>query len=232
MATIITVTSRKGGVGKTSLATSLASILAHEGFPTLLVDADPQSCAAQVLGVDPLAAGTAEWLIGKTSHLQEAQLHLHLLAASPLLEQFCEEDVGVLQQRLGQVDADFVVIDTAAGSGAIGRAATSLADIVLVASEPHPLGLAAANLIIDGLPPDKLCALVLSRLDPHKALHREIEAGAPAAFHEIKTFSVRTCSRLERALATGKPAAQLSNRSRGKVDVEHIADWILEKRED
>jgi len=231
MATIITVTSRKGGVGKTSIATSLASLLAKEGESVLLVDADPQSSAALALGVDPLADGTAHWLSGRPANFQEVQSGLRLLAGNPALEQFSEDDIEMLQQRLTQVEADVVVIDTAAGSGAIGRAATFLSDIALVVSEPHPLGLAAATTIIEGLLPDKIRALVLSRLDPRKSLHREIEIGASAAFPGTRVFSVRSDTRLEKALAEGKPASKLSNKSRGKVDVEHIAEWIVNSRE-
>ncbi len=41
---VLSVASPKGGVGKTTLALNLSYALAHRGWNTLLVDADPQGC--------------------------------------------------------------------------------------------------------------------------------------------------------------------------------------------
>jgi chromosome partitioning protein len=231
MSTIISVTSRKGGVGKTALATSLASILADQGASVLLVDMDPQSSAALALGVDPLAPGTANWLMGQHAQFQEVQPGLKLLAASPLLDQFREEDGHILKQRLAEAKEDFVVIDTAAGSAAISRCAVAMSDIVLVAAEPHPLALAAATTILDGLSSAKPRALILSRVDMNKSLHREIVAGASEAFPGTSVFAVRADSRMERALAEGKPASRLSNWSKAKVDIENVMEWLTNQEE-
>lgn len=52
MPTIISVANQKGGVGKTTLATSLAAALVDDGRKALLVDLDPQANATRILGVD------------------------------------------------------------------------------------------------------------------------------------------------------------------------------------
>lgn len=49
MSKIITCCSSKGGVGKTSSAISVASILAELGDKVLLIDLDPQSAASKHL---------------------------------------------------------------------------------------------------------------------------------------------------------------------------------------
>jgi chromosome partitioning protein len=49
---IIAVVSRKGGVGKTTTAVSVAALVGEAGFRVLLVDLDPQGNATSGLGVD------------------------------------------------------------------------------------------------------------------------------------------------------------------------------------
>lgn len=48
---IITLLNEKGGVGKTTLSTHLASYLALQGHKVILVDADPQAHATVTLGI-------------------------------------------------------------------------------------------------------------------------------------------------------------------------------------
>ena len=50
---VVSISSLKGGVGKTSITTGLASAALAAGIPTLVVDLDPHADATTALGVLP-----------------------------------------------------------------------------------------------------------------------------------------------------------------------------------
>ena len=67
MTKVITVSNRKGGVGKTTTAVSLGHGLALKGKSVLLVDVDPQGHIAPALGLEQepglfdLLVGLSRW---------------------------------------------------------------------------------------------------------------------------------------------------------------------------
>jgi chromosome partitioning protein len=141
----IAVSLQKGGVGKTSLAVSLAAELAGLSGATLLIDADPQGNASAWIGEETISAELADVLLERAT-LEKAIVKtgapgLFLLPTAGLggdLKAFAESQAKddpfclrrLVKEAAGQGYA-YTVIDLSPGWGAIERAAVLAADEVL-----------------------------------------------------------------------------------------------------
>jgi chromosome partitioning protein len=141
----IAVSLQKGGVGKTSIAVSLAAELAKETGAVLLIDADPQGSATGWIGPDGLDAELAEVLM-KTAQPKEAVIKtgfpglsllptaglggsLKVFAEGPALQQpFCMKN---LVKEIAALGCRYAVIDLSPGWGSMERAALIAADEVI-----------------------------------------------------------------------------------------------------
>ncbi|ENV48821.1 hypothetical protein P255_02879 [Acinetobacter brisouii CIP 110357] len=111
MALIITVANRKGGVGKTTIATNIAVALMNKG-KTLLVDADEQRSAYK-------------WNDFRESKLDSIAVHENLL---DMLEKKVE-------------DYDFILIDIAGRDSEVFREALLVTDKLVVPTQASLLDL-------------------------------------------------------------------------------------------
>lgn len=111
MATVISVTNQKGGVGKTTTAVNVAYYLAKEGKRTLLIDFDPQGNATSGLGVDKQQLGqTVVDVVMQKTTLEQATVatehkRLWLVPTTPHLAN--------TEVELSQADARFTRLRTA-----------------------------------------------------------------------------------------------------------------------
>lgn len=222
---IISVVARKGGVGKTAIASALSSVLAAQGHSVLLVDLDTQSSAAVALGANALGEGAYEWLMGNTLCYQEPQSGLHLLAGGPGLDSI-EVSPDAANEAIRTSGHEYVVIDTPASATPLSRAVVAASSHVLIATEPHPLGISGAAAMVQTVRADQYSAIVLSRLDLRRSLHRTIADQASTAFAPLEVMQFRHDGFLERSMAEGRPAA-LGRRSKAIDDIYAVASKLL-----
>lgn len=139
MATVISVTNQKGGVGKTTTAVNLAYYIAKSGKKTLLVDFDPQGNATSGLGIDKqLLQGTMADVVMEEMTLDQVVIptvhkNLYLAPTTPLLAN--------TEVQLAQADKRFSRLKAAI------EASASEYDIVIIDSPPS-LSLLTVNGLI------------------------------------------------------------------------------------
>lgn len=126
MATVISVTNQKGGVGKTTSSVNIAYFLAKAGKKTLLIDFDPQGNATSGLGIDKQQlTATMKDVILEEKDLSEVVLltdhkQLFLAPTTPHLAN-TEVELAQADHRFSRLkmaiekvsgDYDFIIIDS------------------------------------------------------------------------------------------------------------------------
>src|SRR5688572_22494200 len=144
---IIAAFNPKGGVGKTTTAVNVASVLAASGRSVLLVDLETDLNASISLGVRPRAASPsmAELMLRETQPSRAIQRvtavpNLHLIAGSPRLAETDRalRNVRQPERRLADVirplatQFDAIVIDTPAGYSLLSQSVPLVADHLVV----------------------------------------------------------------------------------------------------
>ncbi len=151
-ARITAITSGKGGVGKTFVATNLAAALARAGQRVLVLDADLGLANLDVM-LNLAARVTVHDVITGRASLEEALQPAPggftvLLAGSGLVEysRMTAEVRDKLLDIIARVRPrfDHVLLDTGAGISDVVLFTVSLADEVLVVATPEPTSLADA----------------------------------------------------------------------------------------
>jgi len=156
---VITVTSGKGGVGKSNVAVNLALALSDLGARVLLLDADLGLANVDVLlGINP--EYTLKHVIRREVELpqivMEGPLGLHVLPGGTGLPELA--DLGTLEivRLLGALrrlerEHDVLIIDTAAGIGSLVTRFAMAADEVLIVCTPEPPAMLDAYGVIKAL---------------------------------------------------------------------------------
>ena len=152
---VISVVSRKGGVGKTTTAANLAAGLALDGLRVLAVDADSQGHLSVALGVDAPGAMFAAWAMGGALLTVPVAVpggvwgELALLPGGNDSLMLSLDAAGVrdlaarLRADAAAIGAEVVVIDSPAWGG-FQEFAIAAADQVVIPAPCHFLGAAGA----------------------------------------------------------------------------------------
>jgi chromosome partitioning protein len=148
---IVTVATHKGGVGKTTTATTVAAGLAGRGYKTLIVDLDPQGNAGHMLAVRPSDQIWAAVADGEPAPQNTGRLGLDILSSGQRtswvqsLAPSAYHISAIQEAVLAAGPYDYAVIDTPATSGWLVDAALFAADLLIVPVQLATLAAQAAQ---------------------------------------------------------------------------------------
>ena len=155
-ATVIAITSGKGGVGKSNVAVNLAIRFAKSGKDVVLLDADLGLANADVLCNVDLPANLSH-VIARKRELRDVLVQapggFRLIGGASGLARMADltdDDRGRLLEALAELEqqADIIIIDTGAGISPNVLSFTRAADHVLVVTTPEPTAITDAYAVI------------------------------------------------------------------------------------
>ena len=145
MGKVVSIANQKGGVGKTTTAVNLSTLLAKKGKKVLLIDTDPQGNATSGLGIDKnvelstydllISDVTAKEIIQDTpiKNLDISPSNINLAGAEVQLVSMMSREQR-MKEKLDEVkeDYDFIIIDCPPSLGLITLNAFTASDSVLI----------------------------------------------------------------------------------------------------
>ncbi len=247
---ITAVTSRKGGVSKTTTAVNLAAALAGIGKRVLLVDLDSQASASLSLGVprSALFPCLADVLLGSRPAADTirstATLGLDLITASADLQSF-DREIGNRPGREAYLKTalepiipryDFVLLDCPPHNSLLSLNGLVASDSFLVPIVPHylaatslePLLWAAERLAAAyGVRP-RLLGIVLTQVDYRTRAARKNVASIRNQFGDsVFAVEIRTNVRLAEAPEVGQTIFEYDPKSTGAKSYRLLAAEML-----
>jgi chromosome partitioning protein len=250
----IAIVNQKGGSGKTTTAINLASMLARRGWPTVLIDMDPQSHCAIGLGIPEavITAGLFEALATGDSHILDrtrvsAARNLELIPSTARL-------AGIEAARGGLADAPdreerlahlltpladrfaWCIIDCPPSIGLLTFNALRAADEVLIPVETGYFALQGATRQVKTVAALARRTGYAARAWVIATMHSDQSAVSCDVLKEIRSRFARTlCPVMVRLDAALKEAASLgvsvmdhAPDSPGAADYLALAEWIAE----
>ncbi len=241
---ILTISNRKGGVGKTTVSVNVAAELAALGHRVLLVDLDSQGHCAVGLGVtvaigEPtvhdifinpdvkLAKTIKETVFANLALSPANQLFEH---GSGVRDEFCLARALADEEIKNRFDV--VIIDTPPSLDILLINALVAANSVLVPYVPHHLSYEGVRQLMRVLfkvmsganPSLKILGFLPIMVAQHIRQHRIINAEVSRQFGAHRVMpGIRNDIRLAEAFSVGKPVRNYASRCRGANDFSALA---------
>jgi len=212
MPKVIAVLNQKGGAGKTTISTNLASFLHSQGESTLLVDLDPQASAS-------------DWADAREGDD---------LCPVIRMGKSISRDLPKISREITR-GYDWIVIDGAPQVSELAAAAVRAADLVLIPVQPSPYDIWACSDLVellkarqevtDGYPQG---AFIVSRAIKNTRLSGEIMAALEG--YELPIFANGTTQKVDYANTAkwGGSVVDLPKDHKANIEIKMLVEELKE----
>jgi chromosome partitioning protein len=198
---VVAIISQKGGAGKTTVATLLATAASLAGYRAAIVDLDPQGTAAS--WGDRRVAEEPEVVSGQAIRL-------------PALVSAAEQN-----------GADFLVIDTAPNADQTASLAARAADVVLIPCRAAAFDLEAIETtLLLSKTAGKPAYVVLNAVPPRSAIGKEAAAGLVERGAQVAPYLLSQRAAFAHAVIDGRTAQEFEPEGKAAAEVAALYTWL------
>lgn len=254
MMQIIVVANQKGGIGKTTTATALSSILSKKGFNTLLIDADMQGNSTDTYRAEFEGKATLYDVLLESGNdrisIEEAIQQTEvgkIVAADPLLRKADEilngdyaNGLYRLHDALSELKGyDYIIIDTAPGINSLLINCLIAADkvIIPITADRYGLqGLSQLNQTIQAIkkrqnPKLTIAGLLLVKFNERTNLSKEVKESLDTIANQIETKlfkkTIRESTKAKEAQALRRALIDYAPNSTTAIDYTKFVDELI-----
>ena len=251
MATTFVVANQKGGIGKTTTATTLAGILGKRA-KTLLIDADPQGNSTSTYQAQVEDVATLYDVIVDSDRLPLAEAIQHMpngdiVASDPLLakaEKILDGDIEGLYRLKDAIDDfdgyEYIVIDTAPSLNVILYNCLIAADRVIIPVTADAYSLQGLNQLCETIravqrrqnPKLEIAGLLLvkfsGRSNLEKKTREELREGADKIGTRLFDTSIRECVKTKEAQEQKRLLIDYAPKCNTMIDYLAFVDELLQ----
>jgi len=241
----IAIVSAAGGVGRSTLTASLATLLSQREIAVLALDFDPQNLLSTLLGSDEVCLGglLPDFLTRKNFGMS-ALVNSNKVACLPFgrsneaslvtFEQHLRKEPEWLKKCIAQINYPpeaFLLMDTPRLPSPYARQAMVAADLVLAVLAPDTRSLALLSAVEAALTrcnPGCQLIYVMNGLDSTRALQSDLLAQFRSALQiRLSPYPIHRDEAIPRAIANWANLQSLSPDSLVAHDLNGLLNWLL-----